>query len=220
MGVQMVFKRHELKYLLTKQQKNYLIQAMQPYMKVDKYGASTIRNLYFDTDSYRLIRRSIEKPVYKEKLRIRSYKPVTLEEPVFVELKKKYNKVVYKRREVFPQQVCMDWLLKRRKMPKDNQICREIDYFCDYYESLHPVVFLSYDREAYYALDGSDFRVTFDENILARTEELSLSSPIWGTSLIDEGMCLMEIKTSGGIPLWMSHLLAKERIYSSSFSKL
>ena len=219
MGVQMVFKRYELKYLITRQQKNHIILAMQPYMKIDKYGRTTIRNLYFDTDNYRLIRRSLEKPVYKEKLRIRSYKPVEQDDPVFVELKKKYQSVVYKRREVFTEQQCMDWLLKGGNMPKDNQICKEIDYFCKYYENLHPTVFLSYEREAFYSLDGSDFRVTFDENIQARTEELSLKSPVWGTSLLDDNLSLMEIKTSGGIPLWMTHLLTEQQIYKSSFSK-
>ncbi len=219
MGVQKVFKRYELKYLITRQQKNRIILAMQPYMKIDKYGRSTIRNLYFDTDSYRLIRRSLEKPVYKEKLRIRSYKQVDHDDPIFVELKKKYQSVVYKRREILTEKQCMDWLVNGGHMPKDNQICKEIDYFRSFYENLHPTVFLSYEREAFYSLDGSDFRVTFDENILARTEELSLLAPVWGTSLLDDNYSLMEIKTSGGIPLWMTHLLTEQQIFKSSYSK-
>ena len=84
-----VFRRYELKYLLTPSQKEALLSGMAPYMRLDKYGRTTIRNLYFDNDSYRLIRRSIEKPLYKEKLRIRSYQKANSDSTVFVELKKK-----------------------------------------------------------------------------------------------------------------------------------
>ncbi len=98
MAFQIVFKRYELKYMLTLEQKEKVLEAMLPYMQLDKYGRTTIRNIYFDTASYRLIRRSIEKPAYKEKLRIRSYSQATADSTVFVELKKKYEKVVYKRR--------------------------------------------------------------------------------------------------------------------------
>ncbi|MBE6677872.1 MAG: VTC domain-containing protein, partial [Ruminococcaceae bacterium] len=97
MSYQSVFKRYEIKFMLTKEQKNSIIKAMSPYMCLDDYGRTTIRNIYYDTDSYLLIRRSIEKPVFKEKLRIRSYKKVSSDENVFVELKKKYKGVVYKR---------------------------------------------------------------------------------------------------------------------------
>ena len=92
MTYQSVFKRYELKYLLTLEQKESILKAMKPYMRLDDYGKTTIRNIYFDTDTYRLIRHSIEKPTtYKEKLRIRSYRRSTPDDPVFVELKKKYK---------------------------------------------------------------------------------------------------------------------------------
>ena len=87
MAFQTVFKRYELKYMLTLEQKEKILEAMSPYMQLDKYGRTTIRNIYFDTDSYRLIRRSIEKPAYKEKIRIRSYAQATADSTVFVELK-------------------------------------------------------------------------------------------------------------------------------------
>lgn len=91
MGYQMTFKRYELKYLLSRHEKEQVINAMEPYMRLDSYGRTTIRNIYFDTDNFRLIRRSLEKPLYKEKLRIRSYKPVCENDPVFVEIKKNIN---------------------------------------------------------------------------------------------------------------------------------
>jgi len=219
MAVQTVFKRYELKYMLTLEQKAKVLAAMQPYMKLDKYGRTTIRNIYYDTDTYLLIRRSIEKPAYKEKLRIRSYSRADRDSTVFVELKKKYKSIVYKRRISLPEEEAMEWISGNRHCHKHTQIANEIDYFLDYYKTLHPAVFLSYEREAYYANDGSDLRVTFDDNILCRQEDLSLESEVFGTPILPEGKVLMEIKCGGGIPLWMTHVLSKEKIYKTSFSK-
>lgn len=219
MAFQTVFKRYELKYILTLEQKQKVLEAMAPYMKLDKYGRTTIRNIYFDTDNYLLIRRSIEKPTYKEKLRIRSYSQATPDSTVFVELKKKYKHVVYKRRISLPEREAMEWIGREHHCRKNTQISEEVDYFLDYYKTLHPAVFLSYEREAFYSNDGSDFRVTFDDNILCRQEDLSLESEVYGTPILRDGMVLMEIKCSGGIPLWMTHVLSEEHIYKTSFSK-
>ena len=220
MAFQSVFKRYEIKYMLTKEQKARVLDAMQPYMKPDEYGRTTIRNIYFDTDNYRLIRRSIEKPtVYKEKLRTRSYRRADPEDPVFVELKKKYKSVVYKRRLSMPELKAVDWISGKAECDQDTQIFREIDYFIHFYKTLQPRVLLSYEREAFYAVDGSDFRVTFDDNILCREEDISLESDVWGTPILEEGKVLMEIKTSGGIPLWMTRILTEEQIYKTPFSK-
>lgn len=220
MNNQMTFKRYELKYLMTREQKEMLLTVMGQYMELDSYKRTTIRNIYYDTENFRLIRRSIEKPIYKEKLRIRSYKQVKEEEPVFVELKKKYKAIVYKRRIVLPQEQAMNWFKGQGKETVDEtQIAREITYFRDYYGTLQPAVFLSYEREAYYALDGSEFRVTFDDNILFRQEDLSLTEPVWGRPILKPEQVLMEIKTAGGIPLWMTHFLSEQQVYKTSFSK-
>lgn len=219
MGYQSVFQRYELKYLLTRQQQETVLREMQPHMALDQYGKTVIRNVYYDTDNYLLIRRSIEKPAYKEKLRLRSYSQADSDTPVFVELKKKYDSVVYKRRLSMAEGQAMNWLRGEEIFSSTSQISREIDYFRDFYGSLRPTVFLSYERYAYYAKDGSDFRVTFDDRILCRETELSLTAPIYGASLLPEDMVLMEIKCSGGVPLWMTQLLSRERIYKTSFSK-
>lgn len=219
MASQNVFKRYELKYMLNDDKKQKVLKDMELYMKLDNYGRTTIRNIYFDTDNFRLIRRSIEKPIYKEKLRIRSYDKSSPESKVFVELKKKYKSVVYKRRISLEEKDAMNWVLKKDDCVKDNQISKEIDYFIGFYESLGPKVFLTYEREAFYSKDKSDFRVTFDENILYRDKDLSLESEVYGTNIIPKGMTLMEIKCSGGIPLWMAKALAEEKIYKTSFSK-
>ena len=218
MAVQTVFKRYELKYMLTHSQKENILEAMQGHMEPDQYGRTTIRNIYFDTENYRIIRRSMEKPAYKEKIRIRSYGQATDDSAVFVELKKKYEDVVYKRRIPLSQQDAMTWICRGTKCPVDTQISREIDYFIGFYGKLKPVVFLSYEREAYYDRTG-DFRVTFDENILCRQTDVNLCLPAYGTPILPEGKVLMELKCTGGIPLWMAKILSRERIYKTTFSK-
>lgn len=118
-----------------------------------------------------------------------------------------------------PEAEAMRWLAGEHPCPKDTQISREVDYFLWYYKTLRPAVFLSYEREAYYEKNGGDFRVTFDDTILCRQEDLSLKSEVYGPSLLPEGMTLMEIKCSGGMPLWMTRVLSEQHIYYTSFSK-
>ncbi len=216
---QNIFKRREFKYLLTPQQKTAVMQAMESHMHTDPYGQNTIRNLYYDTDTYRLIRSSIEQPVYKEKLRVRSYERLSPDEYAFVELKKKYASVVYKRRIRVPYLRAAADIAAGSPLPAKCQIADEINYFISFYENLAPKVFLSYEREAFYEKDNPDFRVTFDSNILCREDDLSLCSDIYGTPLLPKDVTLMEIKTIGGIPLWMTHILAEENIYRSHYSK-
>lgn len=143
MVFQTIFKRYELKYLLDEKQKEKVLMAMEPYMALDQYGRTTIRNVYFDTENYRLVRRSIENPAYKEKLRIRSYTQAEPGSTVFVELKKKYQKVVYKRRIALPEQEAMEWVAGKRHCRTYSQIASEVDYFLQYYGGLGPAVFLS-----------------------------------------------------------------------------
>ena len=219
MSFQNVFKRYELKYMLTTKQKEKVLDSMQEHMTLDKYGRTTIRNLYYDTDTYLLIRRSIEKPLYKEKIRIRSYSKAMADSTVFVELKKKYKHIVYKRRISMPNNEATKWLSGVKQGVNNTQISEEIDYFMQLYGTLKPTVFLSYEREAYYCNNGSDFRVTFDDNILCRQNDLSLESEVYGESILPKGMVLMEIKCSGGVPLWMTQVLSRERIFKTPFSK-
>lgn len=219
MAPKTVFQRYELKYMLTKAQKEAVLAAMAPYMELDRYGRTSIRNIYYDTDDYLLIRRSIDRPAYKEKLRIRSYSQAGPDSTVFVELKKKYDHVVYKRRIALKQKDAVQWLAGERPCPVKTQIAEEIDYFRAYYQGLRPTVFLSYEREAFCTKDGSDLRVTFDDTILCRQEDLSLGTDACGTPILPEGKVLMEIKCAGGIPLWLTAVLSREKIYKTSYSK-
>lgn len=219
MAYQATFERYEIKYILEPEQKQAIREAMESCMKLDDYGRTIIRNIYLDTPNHRLVRRSLEKPAYKEKLRLRSYSQAGPDDPVFVELKKKYRSVVYKRRLVLSESQAMETFSRNLPLPCSSQIAREMEYFRKYYRELCPAMFLSYEREAYYSLDGSGFRVTFDEHILAREDDFSLGSQIYGQALLREGQTLMELKTAGGIPLWMSHALAREKIFRTTFSK-
>lgn len=218
MGYQNIFKRYEMKYLVTNEQRETITALLRKYMSGDEWGRSTICNLYFDTPDYLLIRRSIEKPVYKEKLRVRSYGKANEDSTVFIELKKKFKKVVYKRRIPMKNCEAMEYLLNGRKNG-DSQILRETDYFLSYYDSLAPRVYISYEREAFYGRNDRDLRLTFDSNILWRQDRLSLCESTDGTPLLPDGYSLMEIKTGTAVPLWLTKILTDKKIYKTSFSK-
>jgi len=214
-----IFKRYEIKYLISYEQEKLIRQEIEKYIRGDEYGKSSVCNIYYDTPTNLLIRRSIEKPVYKEKLRVRSYGIASAESKVYIELKKKYNDVVYKRRISQSYENAQNYLEHNGNPSVKSQITNEIDYFCSLYENIAPAMFISYEREAFYAKDDDNFRITFDRNILWRNDELSLDLGIYGNPLLSCNETLMEIKTSLSIPLWMSHILNENKIYKTSFSK-
>lgn len=216
---QQVFKRIEKKYMLTRPQREALLQAFQGHMQRDAFGRHTICNLYLDTDDFELTRRSIEKPVYKEKLRLRAYGVPGPEDTVFLELKKKYKGVVYKRRMELTCRQAMDYLLRGRRPDVDSQIARELDYALRLYAP-RPQVYLCYDREAYFCPDNPDLRITLDENIRYRTRQVDLMRGAWGTPTLPDGTTLMEIKIPGAMPLWLAGALDAQRIFPCSYSKV
>lgn len=218
MHAQTVFKRYEMKYFLTTSQMELLKQELQPYMEADAWGKSTIMNIYFDTPNDLLIRHSLEKPAYKEKLRLRSYTVPHSDTTVFLEIKKKYNGVVYKRRIGASYLEIMNYLEHGASF-LETQIMHEIDYFRQFYQGLAPHVFLSYDREAYFGKTDASFRITFDRNILWRNDHLLLEDGNYGNPLLPEDLVILEIKTTGGMPLWLSHFLRNEQLQKGSFSK-
>lgn len=219
MAYQDVFERYELKYFLTAHQKKLLLNEMEGRLNLDRYGRTTIRNIYYDTDSFRLIRDSLDHPVYKEKLRVRSYQRADIGDMVFVEIKKKFEDVVYKRRVAVPRLAAEHWIDSKTPLPFSSQITSEIDYFLEFYEGIEAKVFLSYEREAYAGIKDPDFRLTLDENVLARDTELSLGGDIWGTPLLTPGTTLMEVKIAGSMPLWMARFLSDNHISKVSYSK-
>ncbi|MBR1496853.1 MAG: polyphosphate polymerase domain-containing protein [Oscillospiraceae bacterium] len=215
--IQSCFKRYEKKYLLTWEQYEAMRRGMERYMVADRYSNYTICNIYYDTPDWRLIRTSLEKPVYKEKLRVRSYGAVSGRDNVFVELKKKYDGVVYKRRVTMRCVDAVRWL-RGDTVSDPGQIHHEIDWFMKSYRP-DPRVFIGYDREAYAGKENSELRLTFDTGLRWRDEEVDLRCGDHGTYLLPEDAILMEIKIPGAAPLWLAELLSENGIFSTTFSK-
>ena len=214
-----VFKRYEIKFRLSSEQRAMVEEALADRMSPDAHGQSTICNIYYDTPDFRLIRRSQEKPEYKEKIRLRSYGKVDGNGKVFLELKKKYDGVVYKRRIEMADALAEMWVTDLPGAPEDSQIGREIQFFRDFYKTLRPAVYLCYDRCAYFSKEDPNLRITFDRNIRWRAEGVTLTAEPGGEQLLGEGESLMEVKTASALPLWLVEVLQKGNIKKASFSK-
>lgn len=217
-SIQSCFKRYEKKYRITKAQQGLIIERMKPFMLEDKFGKYTICNIYYDTDDWSLIRSSIEKPVYKEKLRVRSYGIPAPDGKVFVEIKKKYDGVVYKRRITMPAKNVQPFLSGRIPGSVYGQIGQEISWFQSFYKA-EPKVFIAYDRLAFAGVENSELRITFDTNLRWRDTELDLTCGDRGEPIIPRDEVIMEIKIPGTAPLWLSELLSEAGVFPSSFSK-
>lgn len=224
-----VFNRYEKKYMLDGVTYRRLLKKLDKYMVPDAYNQNgdfySISNIYYDTEDNYLIRNSIEGPVYKEKLRLRSYGIPQLQDFVFIEIKKKYEGVVNKRRTAM--RLCDAYEYLNHNVQPDfeknggkinRQVLREIDYFKDFY-GLVPKVCLSYDRKAFFEKNDGDFRVTFDTNIRTRRVDLSLEHGNYGEQLLKQDTYLMEIKISGAVPVWFTKIISELNIYPVSFSK-
>ncbi len=227
-----VFKRYEIKFLITRGQMQEILNKMEGRLKRDEYGKSTILSLYYDTPDHLLIRRSMEHPVYKEKLRLRSYGIPGNDDKVYLELKKKYKKEVFKRRisltakEAAAMNSCGTGGSFMMTIPerfsgdcRKTQIAREIAYAAGCYPDLRPMMLLSYEREAWFGIDDESLRITFDRNILWRDFDLDIRSGIYGKPIIPKDRVLMEIKVAGGFPLWLTEILSEQKTYKTSFSK-
>lgn len=216
--VQKVFHRYEKKFFLSKETYEVLREQLMPYMQEDAYGVHTIRNIYYDTKNDELIRTSLEKPNYKEKFRLRCYGQPTEDSDTFLEIKKKYNGLVNKRRVVLPKCEADAYLKEGKKPGVDSQIFREIAYFFDHYD-LEPKLYLAYDRVALFGKEDGEFRVTFDKNIRSRNEDLDIAKDDDTTMVLEEDNYLMEVKIINAIPLWFANILTDLEIRSTSFSK-
>ena len=221
------FVRKEKKYLITTEQRDQLLKMLPKYMVFDRYCQNgnmyTVNNIYFDTPTFNVIRNSISKPAYKSKIRMRSYITEARDSDLtFLEMKKKITGVVNKRR-IVGKLIDVENFVETRKKPEhisdqQNQVFNEINYALDM-EGSKPAVYLTYKRIALFANNDSSIRVTIDEDILARTTDLSLRSKRYGDKILPEGYYLMEIKVSGAFPLWLAHILTELNIYPTSFSK-
>lgn len=219
------YKRHELKFVLSEQQYRAVREAISPYMTADEYGMHSILNIYCDSENSELIRLSLGKPVYKEKLRLRTYGTATDDGDSFLEIKKKFKGVVYKRRVKLPYKTAF-YYITSGQLPqsenfsvKDRQQLAEIDYLMKRL-SLKPKIVICYDRRAFYGNEDSEFRITFDGNIRYRTDNLDLRFGDAGcNALLCQPYCVMEIKIAAAMPVWMTKILSELHIYKGSFSK-
>ena len=213
------FRRIEKKYIISKKQFELIKKGIKDEMYLDTHGKSTICNLYLDTDDYSLIKHSLDKPIYKDKLRIRSYNVANSNSDVYLEVKKKYDGVVSKRRIKAKLEDIYAFLNNESEIPQSNtQVSKELKYYFKYY-NLHPTAYITYDREAYYAKNDYGFRITFDTNIKARDYDLALDKGIYGQQIFDEDKILMEIKTLGGIPMWFTKMMSELEVRPGHFSK-
>lgn len=214
-----VFRRVEKKFVIDELQFRKIMDSIGERMTQDKYGESIINNIYFDTKDFRIIRNSLAKPVYKEKLRLRGYGDMTDTSDAFVEIKKKFKGVVYKRRINLEYREALDYLLYNIQPENTSQISREIDWFIHYYTGLEPKMFISYDRQAYYSKEDPNLRITFDTDITWRDYDLDLRRGVYGQLLTNPGEYVMEIKFVNSMPLWLCRLLSELKVYKTSYSK-
>ena len=223
-----VFKRVEMKYILNEFQYRALRKDLEGLAEVDQYGETPILNIYYDTPDFHLVRMSLDKPLYKEKLRLRSYGTPDDNRNSFIEIKKKFQGVVYKRRVAMPYTDAVSYLegddrdaIRARQIwtPVDRQISREIDSFMGHYQTLAPRMVVSYDRIAMFGVNDPELRITFDKNLRWRTDDLDLRHGGYGTALLLPDQYLMEIKIMGAMPVQLARSLSSLKIFSSSFSK-
>lgn len=212
-----VFLRKETKYIISLSQYHCLKALMSRYMKIDKYGKQTINNVYLDNDNFEIISRSVEKPIYKEKVRMRVYGCPQENSVAYLELKKKYKGVVFKRR-IQGELADMENYFYNGVPPLDSQIFREIDYVVQR-KDLRPMVRLLYEREAYYGIDDPDFRITFDTGVRFCRHDCSLTQDLPMTKIIGDDVVLMETKCHLVYPRWLINFLDENGIRKTSFSK-
>lgn len=196
-----------------------LFESLGGHLLEDEYGATTVISVYYDSDDFRLIGRSVDGPLYKEKFRIRSYGIPDDDSTVFAEIKKKFDGTVYKRRVEGKYQEIMDMLDGKIRLDHHRQIQDEILWMMERY-SLEPVVLIAYDRTAFTSPADPGLRVTFDSDVRYRLDDLDMRNGDYGTPLREEGFRIMEIKTTGSIPLWLADMLSGNGIYPGSFSKI
>lgn len=221
-----VFNRRECKYLINDIQFRNIEEQLKEYMEPDEYNKNhefyTITNIYYDTDDNQLIRKSLSKPNYKEKLRLRAYGVPEADQKVYLEIKKKVCGLVNKRRTTLRLQEVYDFvstgIKPEFKKYMNKQVIGEIEYILKLYD-LKPKLYLAYDREAFFCKENHNLRITFDKNIRTRRYDLKLELGDYGENLLNEGQWLMEIKTENSIPFWLTKLLSDNKIFRTSFSK-
>lgn len=213
------YKRREMKFLLDEDRYNTVLAAVRRFMTEEEFGLHTVMNIYLDDLNDDLIRNSLGKPVYKEKLRLRVYgRKAEDDSQAFLEIKKKFRGITYKRRYEGTYKELFDYISGGVLPERRGQVFQEIDYMINRL-GLIPRVVICCDREAFYANDDVEFRVTFDGNIRFRRDKLDLREGDCGERLDKAPFSVMEIKSAGAVPMWLVKVLSENKLYHGSFSK-
>ena len=217
------FKRVEEKYLITEDEKNKLLKTIQKYMTLDPYCINQtpykIQNIYYDTINNDLISNSINKPIYKQKIRVRKYDN---DNTYYLEIKKKSDGIVGKRRIALTLEE-IDCFINIGIKPKrdsfiDNSVIGEIAYLLSHMK-IEPKVYISYERLGYFDINNKEFRITFDNKIYSKRNDLSFDNDDYELDLLKSNLYIMEIKSVANFPLWLVKELSRLKIYPKSFSK-
>ena len=216
--MQYIFERHEKKYLISKEQAEDLQKIFSQYMDADKYGEYLVQNIYFDNDNWDVIRKSTEKPLYKEKMRLRCYDLPNKESKVFFELKKKFDGTVYKRRCAIPFGDLLFRPVIEIAEQQESQIMKEL-YFYMMKNMVEEKAYISYKRKAFNGSEKSKLRVSFDSDIRFRLDNMNFLNPKLGSLVLPQDKIVLEIKALGAMPLWMAGLLSEYKIFPVAFSK-
>ena len=216
--MQSIFRRYEMKYLISEKQRVILMEALSKYMLPDQYGAYLVQNLYFDTERWDVIRTSIEKPAYKEKLRLRCYGEAAIDSSYYLELKKKYKGIVYKRRIELPARSLANRSVRELVAQSPAQIAKELGFYL-HTNDVSEKIFISYQRAAFAGVDDPELRVTFDTDIRFRLNDLKFAKSGADRIILPDDKVLMEIKMLGGMPMWMAGVLSDNDVFPTNFSK-
>lgn len=214
----LTFKRVEKKYILSATKYAEFMNVAKDHLIPDEFHKSHVMSIYYDRPDYHYIRLSVDGPVFKEKIRIRSYGVPKKDGTVFVELKRKYAGVVFKRRVGTTPENAEKWLAGQGDAPFDNQITREINWFLKN-NRIEPKIFIGAERTSWIDKENSTTRITFDSSIKCRETDLSLTMGGDGEELLEDGSVLMEVKIADAAPLWLAHTLSELKIFPTSFSK-
>ncbi|MCL1787878.1 MAG: polyphosphate polymerase domain-containing protein [Defluviitaleaceae bacterium] len=211
-----IFRRQEVKFVITDAQRGQIYDFVAGRIPPDVFGKYLVQSLYFDTDHWDVICTSIDKPLFKEKLRLRCYGVPNLHSTMYLELKKKYRGIVHKRRIAFPMAELEHKSVRDIAAADTTQVGRELNF---YLQSMpvHEKVHISYHRAAFE--DDSGLRITFDTDVRFRTNLLDYQHPDGGRPILPPGLTVIEVKTLGGIPMWLARAFSNLSIYPTSFSK-
>jgi len=232
------FQRYEIKYWLTEERYFDVRDEIQRYMELDPYchdrphHAYPIWSLYLDTFDFATFEERLDGLIFRQKYRLRTYgadKPFedALTDPLFVEIKKKQNKVILKDRSLIKVREALDLLDHAsgnpfmQTLPLAQKKTMERFVFFQNHLSLGPQIAVKYEREAYFGENDRNVRVTFDRNLCAKESralaEMYTETKNWFHHRNPQ--IIFEIKVYDAMPQWLVNILRRFQLRSEPISK-